>query len=79
MSTPSEKTPPLAWVWSHYRGIIETGPSDTPAPVPTTTAPSLNEDAPPAGTARAPTSRATGIAAAALLLIILAVLWLISS
>ncbi len=73
---PAGREPPAAWVWSQYSGIVGT----------TGDAPALQHVKPvepprtPAGEAgRETSSRTSGLAAAALLLIILGILWFISS
>lgn len=80
MSNLTEITPPRAWVWSHYRGIIEAGPEPSgPTQLPAAPSPAVVDNPRGAGAASAGASRTTGLAAAALLLIVLGVLWFISS
>lgn len=80
MSNLTEITPPRAWVWSHYRGIIEAEPEPSgQTPLPAAPSPAVVDDPPGTGVASAGASRTTELAAAALLLIVLGMLWFISS
>jgi hypothetical protein len=80
MSNLTEITPPRAWVWSHYRGIIEAGPEPSgQTRSPAAPSPAVADEPRGAGTAPARASWTTGLAAAGLLLLVLGILWLISS
>jgi len=80
MSNLTEIKPPHAWVWSHYHGVIEAGPEPSSRTrSPAAPSPAVADDPRGAGAAPARASWTTGLAAAALLLLVLGVLWFISS